>query len=90
MNQDYKNIIKSLVDIILLPPFAKFIFSLSDQIKDTILDLIYSYLNNNSNNMLSGQISNLIEEKLISFLKSNYSNSSNRSESKINKSKILI
>ncbi len=55
---------RSLGDVMILPPYAKFIFSLSENFKQKILDFISAYLN---------QLE-LDWDKLHSFLRAFYTN----------------
>lgn len=70
LNQTYRSSLKSLVDTVIIPPYAKYIFSLSENVKEKIQDFVYFYLKNSS-----------CEEpvidygKLNGFLKAFYSNS---------------
>ena len=61
---------KSLVDTVILPPYAKYIFSLSENVKDKIQDFVYFYLKNSSS-----EEPVLDYEKLNGFLKAFYCNS---------------
>ena len=63
--------IKSFIEVFIFPPYAKFIFAISSQIKDKICDLIFYYLKN-SHTHESFSFDNL--EKIISFAKAFYAN----------------
>ena len=43
-NEDNKNLIKSLVDVLILPSYAKFIFSIPISVKRNLIKIVYSYL----------------------------------------------
>jgi hypothetical protein len=77
-NSEQKNQIRAIIDILILPSYAKFVFNLDDRVKDKILDLIYAYVTLETNS--------IVDLKLYNFLKSYYVN--NNSE-KVNQSKIL-
>lgn len=70
LNQNYRSSLKSLVDTVILPPYAKYIFSLSENVKDKIQDFVYFYLKNSSS-----EEPVLDYEKLNGFLKAFYCNS---------------
>jgi hypothetical protein len=69
LNQTHRASLKSLVDTVILPPYAKYIFALSDLIKQKIGDLIFFYL---KNTLCEEPI--IDYDKLNSFLKAFYSN----------------
>jgi hypothetical protein len=69
LNNDQRNQIKILTDILIYPSYAKFIFSISDEIKEKILDMIYYYLTNHA--VLDGNF----DIKIYQFLKVHYTNS---------------
>jgi hypothetical protein len=70
LNQTYRSSLKSLVDTVILPPYAKYIFSLSENVKEKICDFVYFYLKNSSSE------EPVVEyEKLNGFLKAFYCNS---------------
>jgi hypothetical protein len=59
-------VMRSLADIIILPPYAKYLFSLSDLFKKTIIDLISAYV--------QVEFLDLDWYKLESFIKTFYAN----------------
>jgi hypothetical protein len=66
-NEDNIILIQSLVDLVILPSYAKFIFNLSMNVKHHLLDFIYEYAQNSFNNV------NLNRERLFLFAKCFYS-----------------
>jgi hypothetical protein len=75
-NQEQKNQLRAIIDIVILPSYAKFIFTIDNRVKDKILDLIYAYVTHETNPM--------IDLKLHNFLKSYYINNNT---DKVNQSK---
>jgi hypothetical protein len=76
-NIEQKNQIKLLVDILILPAYAKFIFSISDEIKEKILDLLYYYMTMNISPP---------DLKIFQFLKIYYVNTNDH---RVDQSKII-
>lgn len=68
-NDDNKSLIRSFVDILILPPYAKFIFSIPISIKRNLIKLVYTYLKYSDYMMNIEQM-----ERFNTFLKAFYSN----------------
>ena len=78
-NTEQKNKLRILIEILILPSYAKFIFFIDNDIKSIFLDLIYYYITLNSTP---------IDIKLYQFLKENYVN--DKYTHKITQSKITL
>lgn len=63
--------LKAIVDNVVLPPYAKFIFSISDRVKNTIAEFLFYYFKNSSNTTEGFNDF----DRLTSFLNTFYSNS---------------
>jgi hypothetical protein len=68
LNNDQKNQIKILIDILIYPSYAKFIFNISDDFKERVLDMIYYFLT--VHNGLEGNM----DIKIFNFLRVYYVN----------------
>lgn len=55
---------RSIIDILILPSYAKFIFNINSQIKSKILEMVYTYI--------TLETSPIVDLKLFNFLKSYY------------------
>jgi hypothetical protein len=85
INNDNRALIKSLVEIVVLPPYAKFIFSISDTIKNSLTDFIFYYIKNSRQNV---EISTI--QKFNTFLKAFYINNDISEEKMIKSNYFLI
>lgn len=76
-NDEEKSYIKAVIDLICFPAYAKFLFSLSESLKNKFVCFINIYICSLINSKKNSSDEVNIDEKLMFFLRNFFSNESN-------------